>query len=153
MKLNERGTLCHTAAAGQRAFTLVEVCIVLVLVMILVVAGMAGLYSMDVCSHRTADHIAAMAVVQAKVQDIIAATYNPPNANFASTTKYLTNSGAISLAMAGTSFKVPGTLISELKPVASGHLVTVTGTFQEPRGGAITVQLQTIVNKFSAGQQ
>jgi hypothetical protein len=82
----------------------------------------------------------------------MAATYNPPNGNFGASTTYLTNSDFMSLDQAGTTFKVPGTLISEIKPIASGHLVTVTGTFQEPRG-TIVVSLQTVVNKYSAGQQ
>jgi len=134
------------------AFTLIEVMVVMALLTILMIAGMGALYSMDLCSRRVADYTAATAVVEAKLQDIKAATYNPPNYPFQTTTVYVTNSDSISLDKVGTSFKVSGTLISEIKPVASGHLVTVTGTFQEPRG-SLTVTLQTLVNKFSGGEQ
>jgi hypothetical protein len=126
--------------------------IVLLLVGLLMVVGFGALYSMDFCSRRLADHTAVTAIVEAKMQDVMASTYNPPNANFGSGTTYLTNSDSVSLSQAGTIFRVPGTLITEIKPIASGHLVTVTGTFQEPRG-PIVVTLQTVVNKFSAGQQ
>jgi len=118
----------------------------------LMLAGFGAIFSMDLCSRRQADYNAVLAVVEAKVQDIRAATYNPPNANFGTNTTYLTNSDAVSLNHAGVTFLISGTLRSELKPVASGHLVTVTGTFQEPQG-ALTVSLQTLVNKFSGGQE
>jgi len=112
---------------------------------------------MDFCSRRTADHTAAISIVEAKLQDVLAATYNPPSTNFGAATIYKTNSDSISLNQAGTTFRVPGTLVTEIKPFASGglvigHLVTVTGTFREPRG-PITISLQTVVNRFSAGQQ
>jgi hypothetical protein len=126
--------------------------VVMLLLGMLMVAGFGALYSMDFCSRRLADYTAATSIVEAKLQDVLAATYNPPNANFGSGTTYNTNSESISLNQAGTSFKVPGTLITEIKPINSGHLVTVTGTFQEPRG-KIVVSLRTVVNQFSAGQQ
>jgi len=119
---------------------------------LLMVAGMGALFSMDLCSRRTADYNAALAVVEAKVEDIRAATYNPPASPWTSSTVYLTNSDSISLDKAGVTFKVPGTLVSKIEPIASGHLVTVTGTFQEPRV-TLTVSLQTVVNKYSGGQQ
>src|SRR5258706_906448 len=144
---------CNTlrvCAAGQRlypraqarAFTLIEVMVTMLLLSILTIAGMGAIYSMDLCSRRLADYTAATALVEAKIQDIKAASYNPPNAPFGASTVYITNADSISLNQAGTSFKVPGTLISEIKPVAAGHLITVTGTFQEPRGN-LTIQLQT----------
>jgi len=128
--------------------------VVMLLVMIMMVAGFGALYSMDLCSRRVDDYTAATAVVEAKLQDIKAVYYNPPNYPFTAGPNpvYVTNSDSISLDQAGTSFKVSGTLVSEIKPVASGHLVTVTGTFNEPRG-KMTVQLQTVVNKFSGGQR
>jgi|SRR3954469_4296672 prepilin-type N-terminal cleavage/methylation domain-containing protein len=155
MNLGQQGAVLPRTqgiAGHNSGFTLVETMVVMLLVGILLVAGFGALFSMDFCSRRLADYTAATAVVEAKLQDIMAATYNPPNANFGASTIYVTNSDSISLNEAGTTFKVPGTLISEIKPIASGHLITVTGIFQEPRG-AITVSLQTVVNKFSAGQQ
>ena len=138
--------------AGEQAFTLIEVLIVMGLVMILMVAGMGALISLGYCTRRTADYNASLAVVEAKIEDIRAATYNPPSSPWNSSTVYLTNSSSVALDEAGVTFKVPGTLISKIEPVASGHLVTVTGTFDEPKR-ALTVSLQTIVNKYSAGQQ
>ena len=138
--------------AGEQAFTLVEVLIVMGLVMILVTAGMGAILAMDLCTRRTGDYNAALAVVEAKIEDIRAATYNPPNSPWKSTPVYLTNSSSVALDEAGVTFKVPGKLISKIEPVASGHLVTVTGTFSEPKR-ALTLSLQTVVNKYSAGQQ
>src|SRR5262245_2420212 len=122
-----------TVFTRSDAFTLIETMIVMLLLGMLMVAGFGALYSMDFCSRRLADYTAATAVVEAKLQDVMASTYNPPNANFGSTTRYLTNSESLSLNQAGTSFKVPGILVTEIKPINSGHLVTVTGTFQDPR--------------------
>jgi prepilin-type N-terminal cleavage/methylation domain-containing protein len=138
--------------AHQRAFTLIEVLTVTGLVGMLVVAGMGALFSMDLCSRRTADYNAALAIVEAKIEDIRAASYNPPNSPWTGAVVYLTNSDSIALDKAGVTFQVPGTVISKIEPVASGHLVTVTGTFQEPRL-TLTVSLQTLVNKYSGGQQ
>jgi hypothetical protein len=143
---------CAAAQPARQAFTLVEVLIVMGLTMILMVAGMGALFSMNLCTSRTADYNAALAVVEAKVEDIRAATYNPPNFPWKSSTVYLTNSDSIALDQAGVTFRVSGTLISQIQPVASGHLVTVTGTFQEPRK-TLKVSLQTLVNQFSGGQQ
>ena len=56
------------------------------------------------------------------------------------------------LDQAGQTFRIPGTIISKTEPVAAGHLVTVTGTFQTP-GRPFSVSLQTVVNEYSGGQQ
>lgn len=142
----------RTHAQEHSAFTLVEVLVVLGLVTLLIATGMGALLSMDLCTRRGADYNAALAVVEAKIADIQAATYNPPNSPWTSSTVYLTNSDSIALNQAGVSFQVPGTVVSTIAPVAAGHLVTVTGTFNEP-GKAISITLQTLVNKYSAGQQ
>jgi hypothetical protein len=126
--------------------------IVMGLVMLLFASGMGALFCMDLCTRRAADYNAALSIVEAKIEDIRAATYNPPNSPWISSVVYLTNNDSIALDKAGVTFKVTGQLISRIEPVASGHLVTVTGTFKEPRG-AVTVSLQTVVNKFSGGQQ
>jgi len=141
-----------TARFPGEAFTLIETMVVLLLVSLLIMAGLGSIFSMDLSSRRLADYTAAMAVVEAKVQDIRAATYKPPNLPFATTNVYLTNSGSIALDKAGVTFKVSGTIVSEIKPVAAGHLITVTGTFQEPRK-PLVVSLQTVVNAYSGGQQ
>ncbi|HZR18354.1 MAG TPA: hypothetical protein VFE51_13760 [Verrucomicrobiae bacterium] len=137
----------------QGAFTLVEVMVMMGLVVILFGAGMGALLSMDLCTRRAADYNAVLAVVEAKVEDIRAATYNPPNSPWTSSAVYLTNSDSIALNKAGVTFQVAGTVVSRIEPVAAGHLVTVTGTFQQPRGPALVVSLQTLVNKYSGGQQ
>jgi type II secretory pathway pseudopilin PulG len=142
----------RTAHSPEEAFTLIETMVVMLLVSLLIMVGLGSIMSMDLSSHRLADYTAAMALVEAKVQDIRAATYKPPNSPFKTNTFYLTNTGSISLDKAGVTFKVAGTIISEIKPIAAGHLVTVTGTFQEPRK-PLVVSLQTVVNAYSGGQQ
>jgi prepilin-type N-terminal cleavage/methylation domain-containing protein len=136
----------------KAAFSLVEVMVVMGLVLILIVGALGGLLGMDLCSRRTADYNAALAVVEAKVEDVRAATYNPPNSPWTSSTVYLTNNSSIALNQAGATFQVPGTVITKIEPVANGHLVTVTGNFAEARK-PISVALQTLVNKWSGGQQ
>jgi prepilin-type N-terminal cleavage/methylation domain-containing protein len=138
---------------SQKGFTLVEVMVVMGLAGILMVAGMGALFSLDLCSRRTGDYNAALAVVEAKIEDIRAATYNSPNTPWLSTTTYLTNSSSVALDKAGVTFQVPGTLVSTFEPWGIyGHRVTVTGTFAEPRG-SISITLQTVINQYSCGRQ
>jgi hypothetical protein len=126
--------------------------IVTALLALLIVGAAGAICTGNLISRRMSDYTAAMAVVEAKVEDIRAATYNPPNSPFGSTAVTLTNASSIALDQAGTTFVVSGTVTSKIEPVASGHLVTVTGTFQTRRT-PITVTMQTVVNKYSAGQQ
>src|SRR5437899_11117914 len=76
-------------------FNLTEVLIVLLLLGVVTIGGFGAALSMDACSRRAGDYIAATAVVEAKVRAIQASTYNPPNANFGSSTTYFTNSDSI----------------------------------------------------------
>lgn len=131
--------------------TLVEVMVVTALLTILMAAAAGSIYSGKLISRRLSDYTAALAVVQAKMEDIRAATYNPPNAPFGSTAVTLTNSSSIDLSQTGATFIVSGTVTSKIEPIASGHLVTVTGTFQTPRKPMIII-LQSVVNKYSGGQ-
>src|ERR1051326_404948 len=136
----------------QKAFTLVEVMVVMGLAGILMVAGMGALFSLDLTSRRTSDYNAALAVVEAKIEDVRAATYNPPNSPWLSTTTYVTNNASVALDKAGVTFQVAGTVCTKIETNAWGHLVTVTGTFQEPRL-PFAITLQTVVNRYSGGQQ
>jgi prepilin-type N-terminal cleavage/methylation domain-containing protein len=134
------------------AFTLAEVMVTAAIMVILIVAAFAGIAAMQRSASRLADYTAAVAVVEAKVQDIRAATYNPPNYPFGSSVLYLTNDKAIALDHAGATFKVTGKVISKIEPVSGGHLVTVTGSFAEPKK-PLSLSMQTIVNKYSGGRQ
>ena len=137
---------------AQGAFTLIEVMVVMLLLTIMLISSAAGIMAMDRSSRRLADYTAAMSVAEAKLHSIRAATYNPPNSPFKSTNVWLTNTSAISLSKAGTNFLVSGTVVSKIQPVSAGHLVTVTATFQEPPR-SITVSLQTLINRYTTGQQ
>ena len=152
-----RGSPLRTAAEHDSAFTLIEVMLVTALLTILTISGFAAILSMQKCSSRLADYTAAMAVVEAKIQDVRNGDYNPPKGYFVSYTTNVTANGSIALDQAGTKFLVPGKVVVNIKPVDStkpsyGHLVTVTGTFSTP-SKPIVVSLQTIVNKYCAGQQ
>ncbi len=154
-KLAARTPLGRQAFAARirsiRAFTLVEVLVTTLLVLLLVLAGISSLVWLNKTSNRLGDYIAGATVVRSRVEALIAATYNPPASPFTASTVRLTNVAAISLSKAGTNFLVAGTVISVITPVAAGHLVTVTGTFQTPLK-PFTVSEQTLINKFSGGQ-
>ena len=138
---------------SQSGFTLVEVMIVMALAGILMVAGMGALFSLDLCSRRTADYNAALAVVEAKLEDIRASTYSPYNPPWLAAPYSKTESASVALDKAGVTFQVPGTLVSKFEPCGIyGHLVTVTGTFNEPRG-SISITLRTVINQYSSGRQ
>jgi type II secretory pathway pseudopilin PulG len=136
----------------QDAFTLVEVFCVMLLLGELIIAGTAGIIAMDRASRRLADYTAAMAVVEAKIHDVQAATYNPPTYPFGTNTLLLTNAASISINKAGTKLMVQGTVLTKIQIVGSGHLVTATATFQEP-GLPLSVTLQALVNQYSGGQK
>src|SRR5438876_4892017 len=91
--------------SATQGFTLIETMVVLVLVSLLIAGAMGSLLSLDLCSRRSADYVAAMAVVEAKMEDVRAATYNPPSTNFNSSPVYLTNSDSVALNQAGATFQ------------------------------------------------
>jgi prepilin-type N-terminal cleavage/methylation domain-containing protein len=155
VRTNKNSRLASRRPSVRRregGFTLVETMVVIFLVSILVISSAAGIMAMDRSSRRLADHTAAMSVVEAKMHSIRASTYNPPTSPFTAATVFLTNSTSISLAKSGTNFMVAGTIVSRIQPVSSGHLVTVTGTFAEP-SGSFSVSLQSIINRYTTGQQ
>jgi prepilin-type N-terminal cleavage/methylation domain-containing protein len=141
-----------TGSKTSRAFTLIEVMVVTALLLILVTSATASIYFMDQATRRLADQTAAMGVVEAKIYEIRAVAYNPPVYPFASTNVSTNFSASISLDKSGQTYRVPGTVTALIQPITTGHLVTVTGTFQTP-GKPLVVSLQTVVNKFSGGQQ
>jgi hypothetical protein len=122
------------------------------LLMILIGSSMAVLLYLNQSAGRLADYTAAMAAVHGRVEDIRAVTYNPPNPPFYTATPFVTNcSVTMALGKNGTDLE-SGTIVSTNTPSASGHLVTVTGTFQG-RGTPIVITVQTLVNRFAGGQQ
>ena len=129
-----------------------EVMVATVLLSILVISSAAGLISMDQSSRRMADYTAAMAVAEAKMHSIRAASYNPPNSSFGSSNVFLTNATSIALSKSGTNYLLTGTVRSTIQPVSAGHLITVTANFPGPPR-PITVSLQTIVNRYTTGEQ
>jgi prepilin-type N-terminal cleavage/methylation domain-containing protein len=147
-----RSCSLRNAGSKEAGLTLMEVMVVMALMTILMVGTFSGILSMKLGASRLADFTAMMAVAEARVEDIRVATYNPPNYPFGSSTLYLTNNRSIALDRSGATFFVPGQIVSKIELVPAGHLVTVTATFQTP-GKAISTTLQTVVNKFSGGQQ
>ena len=149
----------HGAGRSQRqaAFTLIETMIAMTLITILIIGSFSAIYFNTQASLKLADRTAIVALVRAKLEAVRAATYNPPDDNFKSTTVNLTNSHSIALNKDGTAFLVSGTIITTIQEAKSGtntvgHLVTATGRFVTA-GKPITVQMLTVVNKFSGGQQ
>jgi type II secretory pathway pseudopilin PulG len=139
---------------AMAGFTIVETVLAMALIVLLCTSTLAAILEMQFSSKRVADYTSAMAVAEAKVQDIRAVYYNPPNSTyFTLGTVYVTNQNSIALNQAGTTFSIPGTVISKIEYQGSlGHLVTVTATFKKS-GKPITATLQTVVNKYSGGEQ
>ena len=135
----------------RAAFTLLEVMVVMGLLGLVFIAGFAAITFNAQASSRLADHTAAFTLVQAKLEAVRAATYNPPNTYFRTNTVWLTNVHSIALSQKGTNYLVSGKLITKIEPVISGHLVTVSGNFPTPYRPT-KVELQTVVNKYSGGQ-
>ena len=142
----------HSAPGGRSAFTLIEVMLTMGLVMMMVGGALAALMFLGRASARMSDYTAAVAAVHGRMEAVRAATYNPPSTPFLGTDLILTNRIAIALAKSGTNYLLSGTIVTIISPKASGHLVTVTGTFPA-RGLPVTISMQSLVNRFSGGQQ
>lgn len=158
MKL-DTGNIGHSRAGNShrvalRGFTIVEGMVVLGLSVVLIAATLGIILVMQVSSSRVSDYTAAMAIIEAKAEDIRAVYYNPPNYPFTTNSAItITNQDSVALNQAGATFLVPGTVISKIEYKGSmGHLVTITATFQTPRR-ATTVSLQTFVNQYCGGEQ
>lgn len=137
-----------------RAYTLVEALVVFAMLTIIIGAVLSSIFTMQFGSTRLADYTSAMAILEAKVQDIRAVYYNPPNYPFTLNTVLVTNQESIDLNQAGTRFVIQGAVISKIQYEGLlGHLVTVTATFTNTPGLPMTVSLQTLVNKYSGGEQ
>lgn len=134
------------------AFTLIEIMITLALILILVVNSFCAILYLSQSAARLATYTSAMAVVEGRIEAIRAATYNPPIAPFGPATVTSSYSEALWLDNKGQNLLVTGIVVSVIRPVAAGHLVTVTGNFATPRKATV-VSLETIVNRFSGGQQ
>ena len=144
-------TVVHSGTVG--GFTIVETVLAMALTVLLCVSTLGAILEMQVSSKRMADYTSAVAVAEAKIQDIRSVPYNPPNYPFTLATVYVTNQNSISLNQAGTSFQIPGTVVSKIDYEGSlGHLVTVTATCNVS-GKPVTATLQTVVNAYSGGQQ
>jgi type II secretory pathway pseudopilin PulG len=139
----------------QRGSTLVEVMVVMVCALIAITGAFYTVLYINYTGRRLADYSAATAIVEAKVEEIRAASYNPPTYPFTGSNVWLTNYESVSLSQNGTNLLVPGTIISKIHPITQGHLVTVTGTFTSPTtnlDAPFSVSMQTVVNSFSGGQ-
>ena len=140
-------------ARGMRGFTLVEVMVTMFLMVILITATLGSIMTMQSSASRVADYNSAMAILEAKANDVRAVYYNPPNYPFTTKTVFITNSYSIDLNSAGATFQVPGTIITQIQYCGSmGHLVTITANFQSAgSAGPVTTTLQTLVNKYTGG--
>ena len=137
--------------APSAAFTLLEVLIASGLLLGLVLASMNALFVMDNSARRLAEMTSAMALVQGKLEEVRTNVYNPPLAPFTANATVTSNAVSIALDKGGTQYLMPGSLLTRIEPVASGHLVTVSASFNG-LGTPVKAQLQTVINKFSGGQ-
>jgi type II secretory pathway pseudopilin PulG len=150
----------RTGCAGKRSgaiqgFTLIETALTMALLVLLCVGTLGTILQMQVSSKRTADYTSAMAIAEAKLLDIRGVYYNPSatGSNFNYGTIYITNQDSIALNKAGTTFEIPGTVVSKIEYQGRiGSLVTVTATFQTS-GKPMTATLQSVVNSYSGGVQ
>lgn len=151
---HDRNTAAAMRRRKLRGFTLVEMMIVVVVLLFLIAATLGSIFAMQVSTTRMADYNSAMALAEAKINDVRAIYYNPPISPFLTASTFTTNyQGSIDLNQAGTSFLVSGSIAVKIQYCGTlGHLVTVTVTANNPRK-PLTVSLQTVVNKYSGGEK
>jgi Tfp pilus assembly protein PilE len=137
--------------AGERGLTLVEVTITLAMLMLLIVSAIGAITLLDRASRHQGQDTTALEIAQGKMEEFLGTQYNPPLPPFTSGDYFTTNTAVIAMDKSGTTNVVTGVVLSEVEPVANGHLVTVTVTFTN-YGRPMSAQLQTVINKHSGGQ-
>jgi len=152
--LNVQSIKCFRRARSTAAVTIVEAVFFLALSVVIMAAALGATIEMQIASARASQYLAGMAIADAKAQDVRGWPYPGTNFSFvANSVATYTNTGNISLNQAGTTFIIPGTVTTKIQYIGSlGHLVTVSAVFQTPRI-PMTQTVQTVVNKFSGGQQ
>ncbi len=126
--------------------TIFEVVVVLGLMAILIAAGLNTVTLLDRSARRQSLHTAALELAQGRIEDLEAATYNPPLSPFATTnTSFLTNV-VLALSKSGTNVSIGGSMQTIIAPVARGHLVTVTVSTTNGNQ-PLRVALQTVINE------
>lgn len=133
---------------GSAAFTLIEVMITTVLLVMLVTAGLYALAQLDRFSRRNAEYTSVMAVVAGTLEGMKALEYNPPQSPFGPDAVITTNETEIALSNDGKSYTMKGRVITRIEPVANGHLVTVSGFFTN-WNLPYEVTLQNVLNSYS----
>jgi len=139
------------ACSRQRAFSLVEIVVVLALIGILVVAVFNMVTMMDRVSRRQGLHTTMLEAAQGRLEEMRATPYNPPLSPYGASNIVQTTNIVLALNRAGNSTVLSGVLKTVVSPKSQGHLVTVTVTATN-NSQPMTVQLQTVVNKKSGGQ-
>lgn len=134
------------------AVSWISVMVVMALMTFLFVAVFSGITVMSVISRRSADIVAGVELVEAKIHEICAVNYSGTNGVFSATaTTTNINNVSVDLNQAGASLVVPGTVISTIQPIAWGHLVTVQVIIREPKM-SLTSTLQMVLNNSSGGR-
>lgn len=140
-----------SAANGERAFTMIEVLVVIALLAILLSASFVSLAAFNRNVERLSDHMAGYAVVEGELERIRTITYNPPIWPFAASNVTFTTNVALSLDRAGSNYLQTGTLTTLIVPFSDGHRVRATITYTNSYK-ATNIWMETVVNKFVGGQ-
>jgi prepilin-type N-terminal cleavage/methylation domain-containing protein len=130
------------------AFTLIEIMITTVLLVMLVTSGLFALAQLDRFSRRNAEFTSVLSLVSGTLEGLKASTYNPPVPPFGPDVNVSTNLTKIALSQDGKSYTMDGMVVTRIEPVANGHLITVTGYFTNWNLPYV-VTLQNVLNSYS----
>lgn len=119
-----------------------------VLLVMLVSSGLYALAQLDRFSRRNAEYTSVMAIVSGEMESLKGKEYNPPQAPFFLTNSVTSNTATIALSADGSSYAISGVIVTEIKPVANGHLATVNGYFTNWNMPYV-VSLQNVINSYS----
>ena len=134
---------------AEKGFSMPEVLIVSVLLLMLAGAGFTGLMGMNRASKGVAEDAAGLELVEGKIEELRGTLYNPPYAPFASNTYRTTNTVTVCLNASGSNALLTGRLLTTTQPLSGmGHLVTVSLSITS-YPSARAIQLQTVINKMS----
>ena len=130
------------------AFTLVEVVVTLTLFVLLSAGVLAAITTFHKMARSQATYNSAFALVIREQDALRAEKYAPPQSPFTNVQTSTTTTQSVSSNASSTAYLTEVTIVREIEPVSTGHLVTISANYIF-QGRNIEISTTTVINKYS----
>ena len=134
--------------SSRRGFTLVELMVTVVLLVLLATGVLGSITTMHKLAKKQATYNSVMALVMSEQEAIRTNSYNPPTAPFTAEESKTVEKKYVSLDPDKDDFSLEVSLVTKIEPISSGHKVTISGTYSYG-DTTPTITTTTLVNKYS----